>query len=59
MRGGFIVEINNDILIEEKIDVLFRAIEKTADFWDDDAAKLYRDKMKLIEIEIKKTLKGK
>lgn len=58
MTGNMIMN-NNGISLEEKFELLFAKVENTMDFWDDDAATAYREKMRTIKIDIEKILKEK
>lgn len=49
--------MSKNISLEEKIDLLFKCIENTADYWDDDAARFYREKMKSVKTDIYSILK--
>lgn len=46
-----------NISLAKKLDLLFDSIENTADYWDDEAAELYREKMRTVRTNIDNLLR--
>lgn len=48
-----------NLSLEEKFNMLFDAVEKTGEFWDDEAGGLYREKLRIVKKDIELTLNEK
>ena len=59
MRENFLISDVNKYSLEEKLDILLSMVEETENFWDDDAAVVYREKMFSLIKEINNLLKDK